>query len=195
MRILRPARAERVYEVVIVPEDDPDAWEWYQAIRSAPERAPGDAWRPVPLVVTHPITGRKAARASVPWTFPEVLVVRDEAIESLGQILSAHGELLPVDGKNATLAMFVAPLVDEGALIDELSETTRTQPWSEDITIEHGVFDVEVLGGRQAFTVRTGRNLQLLLREDLVEELLATGDVAGVAFEPIGTIGARGVPE
>lgn len=191
MRIFRARRDDRTYEVVIVPEDDPSAWDWYRAMRTAPERDLGSEWLPVPLMVTPPMTGRKALRAMVPWAVPEVLVIRDEAIESLGRILSGHGELLPLAGVNATLVMFVAPMVDEDALVDELSETSKAQPWSEDIKIVHGVFDVNELNGRSAFSIRVGRNVHLLLREDLVDELLATGDVSGVVFEPIGVVGAR----
>ncbi|WP_125776155.1 hypothetical protein [Antribacter gilvus] len=188
MRVFRPKRSPKIYEVAIVPGDDPRAWEWYQAIRSAPERDRESVWTPVPLMVTHPISGRRALKALVPWSFSEVLVLRDEAIGSVGRLLATHGDLLPVAGVNASLLLFVAPMVSDEVLIEERSKTTRMHTWSEEVRIEFGTFWASELEGRSAFTVRVGRNLQLLFREDLVEELIATGHTSGVDFEPMGLV-------
>lgn len=118
-----------------------------------------------------------------------MLVLRDEAIESVGSVLVQHGELLPLDGRNARLVMFSAPLVD-GALVEDESDLHQS-PGSFYVRLDRGVFDRDLVGGLQAFVVPVGRGYDLLFTEDLVRELEATGDTAGVVFEEVGVLQGR----
>jgi hypothetical protein len=169
-----------------VPEDEPNGWDFDQAVRELPRRQ--GPWTPIPLEVVNPLDGQKALRATIPcWSASKnVLVLRDEAIESVGSVLARHGELLPVDGRNARMVLFSAPLVVDGLIEGE--SDLHQPPGSIYVRLDRGVFDAEPIGGLQAFVVPVGRGYNLLLTEELVREIEATGDTAGVVFEEAGIL-------
>lgn len=174
------------YEWAIVPEDEPSGWDFEQAVRTLPRRQ--GPWTPIPLEVADPLDGQKALRASIPWwsTSRNVLVLRDEAIESVGSVLAWHGELLPVDGRNARMGIFSAPLVVDGLMEGE--SVLHQSPGSFNVRLDRGVFDAELIGGLQAFVVPVGRGYDLFLTEGLVRRIESTGDTAGVVFEEAGVL-------
>lgn len=172
------------YEWAVVPEEEPLGWEFDQVVRELPERH--KPWTPIPAVVTGPVEGRRAQRATMPWWSGarNVLVLRDEAIESVGSLLAPHGELLPMAGRNARLVMFTAPFVDD--VLNEGKSDLHSPIGSDYARLERGVFRAELVGQRQAFVARIGRDCDLFLTESLARQLEATGDTAGVVFEQIG---------
>lgn len=174
------------YEWAMVPEFEPRAWEHCQSIVQLPRRQ--GPWTPIPMEVIKPVRGRETMRATVPfWSSSNnVLVLRDEAIESLGTVLQEHGELLPLHGVNARLMLFSALLVEDG-LVESASDLHQS-PGSLFVRLDRGVFRAEAVGGRQAFVVPVGRGFNLLFRQDLKEALEATGDVAGIAVKEIGIL-------
>jgi hypothetical protein len=184
--VWRAALPPRTHEWAIVPQDEPDGWDFEQSVRKLPSGQ--GAWTPIPVEVVNPRDGRKALRATIPWwsTSKNVLVLRDEAIESVGAVLARHGELLPVDGRNARMVLFSAPLVVDG-LIEGESELHQS-PGSFYVRLDRGVFDAELIGGLQAFVVPVGRGYDLFLTEELAREIEATGDTAGVVFEEAGVL-------
>lgn len=87
------------------------------------------------------------------------------------------------------LVMFTAPLVEAG-LIEDKSDLHQS-PGSIYVRLDRGVFDSDAVGGRQAFVVPVGRGYDLLFTEELVREIEATGDTAGVVFEEVGELRRR----
>jgi hypothetical protein len=184
--VWRAGLPPRPYECAVVPEDEPNGWDFYQAVRTLPRRQ--GPWTPIPLEVVNPLDGQQALRATIPcWLASKnVLVLRDEAIESVGSVLARHGELLPVDGRNARMVIFSAPLVADG-LIEGESELHQS-PGSIYVRLDRGVFDAGLIGELQAFVVPVGRGYILFLTKGLVREIEATGDTAGVVFEEAGVL-------
>jgi hypothetical protein len=161
--VWRAGLPPRTHEWAVVPEDEPSGWDFEQAVRELPSLQ--DPWTPIPVEVVNPLDGQEALRATIPWwsTSENVLVLRDEAIESVGSVLARHGELLPVDGRNARMVIFSAPLVVDG-LIEGESELHQS-PGSIYVRLDRGVFDAELVGGLQAFVVPVGRGYDLILTE------------------------------
>lgn len=185
-RVWRPALPARTYEWAVIPEDVTDGWKFEQAVRELPIR--GDSWSPVPVELVSPLDGEVARRAAIPWwsSSKNVLVLRDEAIKSVGAVLAEHGELLSLEGRNAQMVMFSAPLVVD-ALIEQESDL-RKSPGSFVVRLDRGTFDGEAVRGLQAFVAPVGRGHDLFLRDELVGRLAATGDTSGVKFEEVGAI-------
>lgn len=184
--VWRAALPTRTHEWAIVPEDEPDGWAYDRVVGQLPLL---DAeWFPVPVEVVSPREGRAALRAAMPWwtSSRNVLVLRDEAVESVGLVLAEHGELLPLAGRNAHLVMFCAPLLAD-ALVEGESELRRSVG-SYAVRLDRGTFDRNAVRDLQAFVVPVGRGHALLLTEQLVREVEGTGDTAGVRFEEVGVL-------
>lgn len=185
-RVWRAGLPRLTYEWALIPENEPRSWEFAQAVRALPQRqAP---WEPFPVEVVSPRESETALRAKIPfWSGSRnVLVLRDEAIESVGAVLERHGELLPLEGRNARLVMFTGPLVSD-ALREDESELHRS-PGSIYVRLDRGVFRADRVGDLKAFVVPVGRGYDLILSDGLVQELEATGDTAGVVFEQMGVL-------
>ena len=187
IRIFRPMPTGQQYEWVVV-EDGPSSWQMGQAIFWSPARRPGDVWPSVRMDLVTEIHGRRALRAKVPWEGNQTLVLRDEAIDSLSPILAAEGELLPLECDSARLIMFTAGRAPDESIVEERSRLPRKSPLAEHFEIEHIVLDGALLRGRRAFEIHNGLSFQLLLQEDLVAELEATGDTDGISFESVGYV-------
>lgn len=184
--VLRAALPSQTHEWVVVPENDPNAWSAYQAVRDLP--ITGGTWSPIPLEVVNPIDGKPALRATMPWWSgtSNALVLRDEAIEVIGPLLAPHGRLLTARGVNARLELFTAPLLDD-ALVEMDSEFEQS-PGSSVVRLRWAAFASSVLGQRQAFVVLIGSGYHLFLCEGLVRKIEETGLTTGVRFEVVGQI-------
>ena len=65
-------------------------------------------------------------RADMPWLNSGVIILRDEAVDVVGEILRPHGVVLPLLCEEARLALFSAPLV-EGVGVRHLGWTVVTR--------------------------------------------------------------------
>ncbi|MDP5226314.1 MULTISPECIES: hypothetical protein [Arthrobacter] len=110
----------------------------------------------------------------------DVLILRDDAIETIGPLLRPHGELLPLLCEEARLAVFSAPVV-EGAVDLEKSDIVRFRDGGI-LRFRSTVFHEEVVGNLMAFKLSEKPRGKLYLTEPLVEAMLATGMTAGTNF-------------
>lgn len=185
-RVWRATLPSTDYEWVVLRDEVADDWDLLQRLRRLPERE--DAWRPVPVALVSPTTSRAALPASMPWWsgVPNVLVLRDAAIGSVGALLRPHGELLDLECDQADLQVFCAPLLED-ALIESRS-VLHSPTGSAYVRLERGAFDSSQVGDLRAFTIPVGRSRQLCLTTDIVEGIRSSGHGAGVEFEEIGHV-------
>jgi hypothetical protein len=109
-----------------------------------------------------------------------VLVLRDEAIETVGALLQPHGELLPLACDEARLALFSAPKL-EGVLDEGRSDIERFDS-GRIMDLRAPVFRTELIGDTQAFKLVETPRGNLYLGEQLVEAIRATGMTSGTVF-------------
>jgi len=130
--------------------------------------------------------GRPVRRADLPWNSGAVIVLRDEAIEVVGDVLRGHGEILPLECWTARLALFSPPLVS-GVLDEDRSDLLRFDS-GRIMMLKRPAFDLSKLGGIKAFRLAQMPRNQMYLTQSLVEELLATGMTSGTEFVPVDFI-------
>ena len=170
----------------VLPIDDAD----FAVIRGVGERRAGEAWMPIHMsllkVDDH---GKPQMRSDMPWLGEHVIVLRDEAIEIVGEILRPHGELLPLLCDEARLALFSAPVV-EGVLDEAESDIVRFST-GRIMSIRSPAIRSEALGAISAFKLAEMPRGDLYLSENLVKEILATGMTAGTQFKLVAEQQAR----
>lgn len=175
LRIFRPSAPEG-YEWV-VPIDNADV----EVIRALGERSSGDPWTPIQMTLLKVDDhGRPQQRSDLPWLGGHVLVLRDEAIEAVGEILRPHGELLPLLCDEARLALFSAPVV-EGVLDETRSDMVRYGT-GRIMALRAPAFRRAVLGDIGAFKLAEMPRGDLYLTDHLVEPIRGTGMAAGTHF-------------
>jgi hypothetical protein len=124
--------------------------------------------------------GKPHLRADLPWLGSEAVVLRDEAIETVGSLLRPHGEILPLVCDEARLALFAAPVV-AGALDEDRSELVRFGS-GRIMVLRTPAFHVSALRGAAAFKLAEMPRGDLYLTDTLVDAIRATGLTAGTDF-------------
>ncbi len=175
VRILRPSVPEG-FEWAL-PTDEAD-WEVIWALA---ERKVGGPWTPIHMTLLKlDDYGRPQLRSDLPWLGSDVLVLRDEAIETVGEVLRPHGELLPLLCDEARLALFSAPVV-QGALDEARSDIVRFGS-GRIMALRAPAIREAALGGMWAFKLAEMPRGELYLTEQLVEAIRGTGMTAGTEF-------------
>lgn len=118
-RILQPAVAEGFEWALPVDEGD------FEVFRSFDGRSRVASWEPIRMrLITVDDKGLSLRRAELPWLGEHVLILRDQAIESVGAVLARYGELLPLECAEARLAVFNATQILD-AIDEERSDLIR----------------------------------------------------------------------
>ena len=172
--------------------DVPGDFEWAQPVSASdyeildllPGRIRPEHWRAIKMRILRKEKERDRPwkHAYLPWCGTGMLVLRDEAVEVVGEILSPHGDLLPLRCDEARLVLFAAPII-EGALDLERSQLKRFDSGKIMRIIDYE-FVPEVVEGLEAFRIADMRVSDLFLSQALVERLLATGLTSGTIFTP-----------
>lgn len=183
-RIFRPFVPEGFeWAVPTVPAD-------FEVIRTLAERAADDLWKPIHMALLKVDDhGRPQRHADLPWLGSGVLVLRDEAIETVGELLRPYGEVLPLRCDDARLALFSAPVVT-GVLDEDRSDMVRFGS-GRIMALRVPVFRTPALGDMQAFKLAEMPRGDLYLAEQLVEAIRATGMTSGTDFTTVYVEGAR----
>lgn len=170
----------------------PEGFEWafpvdpgdFEAFWTLYERRPGAAWEPIPMrLLKQDEHGRPWRRAEMPWLGRHVLILRDEAIESIGPLLAPYGELLPLMCDEARLVVFSAPPA-ANALEEDRSEIVRFAS-GRIMDIRRHAFNLGALAGNRAFKLAELPRGGLFLTGDLVESIRETGLTDGTEFQLI----------
>ncbi len=178
--------SQRIFQLVL-----PEGFEWalptdtanYEVIYSLAQRTDSSGWEPIHMRLLKSDVGSKGPykRADMPWLNSGVIILRDEAVDVVGEILRPHGVVLPLLCEEARLALFSAPLV-EGVLDEERSQIKRFRS-GRIMELRKPVFRTGLLGGVKAFKLSEKPRGDLYLTGDVVEEILATGLTSGTDFE------------
>ena len=178
-RIYRPSVPEN-YEWAL-PADDVDN----EAIWTLAGRRPGQAWDPIRMTLLKVDSdhGSPYRRADLPWLGSHTLVLRDQAIDRVGEILRPYGELLPLLCDDARLTLFSAPPV-AGVLDENRSEVVRFSTGGI-MSIRRHAFRLSALEETMAFKLVEMPRGNLYLTDRLVDAILATGMTAGTEFVPV----------
>lgn len=172
----------------------PEGYEWalpvdsddFEILQSLADRPAGAAWQPVQMTLLRvDDQGHPHRRADLPWIGSHALILRDQAIDTVGRLLAPHGELLPLDCKEARLAVFSAPIVT-GVLDEDRSDMVRFGT-GRIMAVRRPVFRLDVLGNAKAFKLAEMPRGDLYLSADLFDALRATGMTAGTDFRPVET--------
>lgn len=170
----------------------PEGFEWavptdpaeFEVIRTLAERPAGAVWQPVHMTLLKlDDHGRPHRRADLPWLGADAIVLRDEAIETVGALLRPHGDLLPLLCDDARLALFAAPAV-AGVLDEGRSDMVRFGS-GRIMSLRAPVFRAAALGNTKAFKLAEMPRGDLFLAGQLVEAIRATGMTAGTDFTPV----------
>lgn len=119
----------------------------------------------------------------MPWLAAGVLVLRDDAIEIVGELLRPHGELLPLECTDARLAIFTAGAL-VGALDEMRSDVVRFSS-GRIMSLRKLAVRTEAIADRQAFKLAEVPNGDLYLTEQLVERIRDTGLTSGTDFTEV----------
>jgi Immunity protein family (Imm11) len=180
-RIYVPAVQEG-YEWVL-PVDEADH-EVFHGLEGTLRRA---GWRPVPICrLTTTRTGAPRAESDQPWLSSHVLVLRDKAVAALGDMLSDHGELLPLSCPDTELWVFNAlRLVDA---LDEGRSTLVRFAGGRIADIQRHVFHPDRVAGVEIFKLPQMPRGWLYLSADFVDRVQSAG-LRGVGFDLVWTEG------
>ncbi|MGV8857605.1 hypothetical protein [Rhodoglobus sp.] len=124
--------------------------------------------------------GRREKRALMPWLGSNLLLLRDEAIDTVGPLLSGYGSVFPVKCREARLAVFGAPLL-EGALDEVASEPARFSDGGI-MYMPRPMFHPHVVEKAGAFRVAEMERGPVYFTGELVDAILATGQTSGTDF-------------
>jgi Immunity protein family (Imm11) len=125
--------------------------------------------------------GKPLRVADLPWLGGHALVFRDRAYRAFSQMLSGHGEFLPldlVDGTDRLWLLNVCRVID--ALDEEASKMVRFPSSGRVMKIKQHVFSPERIIGQRAFRVPQVRTL--FLDEEVVMAMTAA-KLSGATFE------------
>ena len=111
-----------------------------------------DTWLPPPVRVLKSSEHRRLRYSDMPHYSSSVLVLREPALDALGDLLSTDGELLPLDCADAPMWLFNCCRVVD-ALDEESSRIVRFPSSGRIMRVESYVFRIERLVGINAFKI------------------------------------------
>ncbi len=163
-----------------IPEDD----DGHEALASIDHHIEARSWpRPRFELVTR-ARGRRFRRATMPWCNDEVLVLRDEAIERVGPLLSGSGIFLPVSCDDAALVLFYA-WARSDALDVGRSSITRFPSSGRVMRIDRPVLHAACLAEPGAFRVAESPRGPTFMTDDVAEGIQQTGIATGALFTDV----------
>lgn len=85
----------------------------YELLASLDGKSHGDGWRPIKVRTVRAEEQEALRTSDFPWLASQSLAMRPKAVATLGDILAAHGELLPLESDSgADLFAFNARTID-----------------------------------------------------------------------------------
>lgn len=160
----------------VLPVDDAD----FETLRLAGQTS--EPWpSPEVRLLRTEDDGTLLRRASMPWLDSHALVLRDEAIDSVGRVLNYRGDILPLKSGDARFCLFAAH-IQSSALDLEHSQIVRFSS-GRILDLKRPVFHDEVVARAGAFKLREMPRGDVYFTQDVVEALRATGDAVGTDFE------------
>jgi hypothetical protein len=182
MKIYEPDVQESFEWAILERDED------HEILYDLGSTAVAERWDPLParLMTQDPRSGRRRARADLPWLGPHVIVLRDRAIEALRPLLVPFGELLPLLCPEARLALWhVTHVID--ALDEERSQVLRYPTSDRIMKIAMHRFKRGVLDPPQAFKIPQMPRGAIFLTDDLVRSIDAFG-FKGTTFRLDGQV-------
>ena len=135
--------------------------------------------------------GRTRQHADMPLLTSNVLILRDEAIEAVGPLLTPHGELLPLRSPEARLALFRARQLS-GALDEGRSDLVRFSS-GRIMDLHAPMFHPSVVASAGAFVLAEMPRGHMYLTGELVDAIRGTGRTAGTDFRLVFQTPGRGI--
>jgi len=127
--------------------------------------------------------GRPLSRAVMPWLGEHVIVLRDEAIETVGPVIAPYGELLGLRCHGAELVLFRSlTLVD--ALDEQRPEVVRFASGAI-MSLERTVLRRNRVRGVGGFQLSEDPRGPMYLPGALVHRLMGSNLTNGTAFAPV----------
>ena len=172
--IFKPAVPEG-YEWV-VPRTDAD----YEALRSIAEWSAVSSHVKCEMILVKSDEGQLFRRADMPWLGSSFLVLRDQAIDTVGSVLKDHGELIPLLFSDGDLAIFNAPLLSN--VLDRQNSDLEMFDSGQVLALRKPSFNEDALGKIQAFRLEEMPRGSLFLGQELVNAVWDTGMSSGTDF-------------
>lgn len=142
-----------------LPADEAD----YEMFRSLAGQSRATSWpSPQMRLLRVDDDGQPLHPAAMPWFGSHVLILRDAAIDAVGQLLAEYGEILPLTSSDADMAVFSARSLS-GALDLERSDVVR-------------------FGTGRIMDLRRAEFRTEMIAGDLVDSIRSTGQSAGTDF-------------
>jgi hypothetical protein len=126
-----------------------------------------DSWSPPPVRVLKSSERKRLKYSDLPHFSGHVLVLREPAVDALGELLSPDGELLPLDCVDAPLWLFNCRRVVD-ALDEEHSQLVRFPSTGRIMLVDSFAFRPEPLLGVNAFKVPQLVRSSLFVTSELV---------------------------
>jgi hypothetical protein len=166
-----------------------DGYEWvlalndqdYEILRGFDGTPKRDTWTPFGVrLLRKDEDGQVLAESDFPWLGAHAPVLRRKAVDAVGELFSANGELLPLLCDSAELYVFnVLNVVD--ALDLERSELAFFPNSNRIMRVKRHAFSAERLRGLKIFKVPQLLRHSVYVTEDVVETVRAA-DLTGVGF-------------
>ena len=146
MRIYKPVVAEGFEWAQPIDEDD------FRIFRHLGPGVDRSTWIPVPFWLVREDEGQTFAESDFPWLGSDTLILRERAVDLLGDLIAPYGELLPLECDEAVLAAFnVHRIID--ALDERRSTVVRYPSSGRVMAIERHAFAPEIVGEAVIFKI------------------------------------------
>jgi hypothetical protein len=163
---------------------DHDNFELFHTLHAG---APAAAWQAVEMeLITTDDAGLPLRRSWMPWLGSHVLILRDDAIEAVGSILSPHGALLPLRCADARLSLFTTNLIPDA--IDQAHSQLVRFDSGNILDIVKLSLNGSIVDDVEAFKLAEQPRGSIYLSDRLVARIKATGKTAGAEFAPTGSV-------
>lgn len=143
-----------------------------------PRRA---TWKPLAVELIHEDRGRQLLPSDSPWLGSNSLIFRPSAVDALGHLLDAYGELLPLACSEADLFLYNVTRV-----IDALDQRASTIHRFDDggLWIKRYVFRPGAIDGVDVFKIPDLRASPTFVSHRFVDRWLDAG-LRGLEFTPV----------
>jgi hypothetical protein len=127
--------------------------------------------------------GRELRKSDFPWLLQHLLVLRPNAVDRLGKILSEYGELLPLACDEVDLVAFNACAVSD-VLDLEKSDIVRFPSSEKILDVSSYAFKSDLVRGLRIFKVPQLARWTLFVNDELVDLVQSSG-LSGLGFRQL----------